>query len=220
MNTTLKIFLVAILFITVATSKKICSHLGFGQAKSDEPYITAKSEVNPSAVVAAVGSDTNLSENVSYAWDEQLSDWVPVDESPSYPAKPVSYSEAGPSSEISWMTLMDITYELRYFKQLDMEIYAPVFTDAVKALDGKEVTIEGFVIPFDKELEILALSANPYASCFFCGKASPASVISLYLKDEGKRYKMDDYIKFKGTLHLNYDDPDEFYYILRNAREE
>ena len=66
----------------------------------------------------------------------------------------------------------------------------------------------------------MSLSYNPYASCFFCGKASPASVMSMYLKDEDVRYKMDDFKTFRGTLHLNYDDPNEFYYILRDAREE
>ena len=115
---------------------------------------------------------------------------------------------------------MDINYELRYFKELDMEIYAPVFSEAVKALDGKEVILEGFVLVFDEEPDLLSLSANPYASCFFCGKASPASVISMYLKKKRKRYKMDDFKKFRGTLHLNHDDPNEFYYILRNATEE
>jgi hypothetical protein len=97
-----------------------------------------------------------------------------------------------------------------------MKIYAPVFPDGLKAIDGKQVIIEGFVIPFDEKGDILALSANPYAACFFCGKASPASVLSLYVKKK-KRYKMDDFRKFKGVLHLNADDPEEYYYILRNA---
>ena len=44
--------------------------------------------------------------------------------------------------------------------------------------------------------------------------------MNLYLKDQRKRYRMDEFVKFKGTLHLNSDDPNEFYYILRNAVEE
>ena len=44
--------------------------------------------------------------------------------------------------------------------------------------------------------------------------------MNMYLKDEGKRYRMDEFKKFRGTLHLNSDDPDEFYYILRDASEE
>ena len=121
---------------------------------------------------------------------------------------------------VNWFVLMDIEYKLKYFEMFDAEIYAPIFTKAVEALDGKEVVIEGFVIPLDDQGNILSLSYNPYASCFFCGNASAASVISLYLKDKGQRYKVDDYRKFRGTFFLNHDNPDEFYYILRDAEEE
>jgi len=121
--------------------------------------------------------------------------------------------------ELKWEDLIDIKYKIRYFETLDMNVEAPVFGNAQKALDGKEVIITGFVIPFDEDTEYLSLSANPYASCFFCGNASPASVISMYMKTGDKRYKMDDYKTFKGTLHLNYDDPNEFIYILKGAVE-
>jgi hypothetical protein len=131
-----------------------------------------------------------------------------------------SHSNQEPE-EIKWNLLTDIEYELKFMPSMDTEMYVPIFTQAVKMLDGKEVIIEGYVIPFDmdEEEEILSLSANPYAACFFCGKASPASVMSLYLKEKRKRYYTDDFKKFKGTLHLNYDDPYEFYYILKDAEE-
>lgn len=121
--------------------------------------------------------------------------------------------------ELKWDDLIDINYKVRYFESLDMDVSAPVFGNAQKALDGKEVIIEGFVIPFDEDMKYLSLSANPYASCFFCGNASPASVISMYMKDGTKRYQIDDFKTFKGRLHLNYDDPNEFIYILKDAVE-
>ncbi|MEL6867339.1 MAG: hypothetical protein AAFP19_23135 [Bacteroidota bacterium] len=119
--------------------------------------------------------------------------------------------------EVGWKLLMDIEYELKYFEAIEMEIYAPVFSDEVKAIDGKEVVIKGYVIPIDEEKSQYALSANPYSSCFFCGKAGPASVISMYMKNKKKRYKVDDLRKFRGVIQLNYDNPDEFYYILKEA---
>lgn len=121
--------------------------------------------------------------------------------------------------EVKWEVLIGIDYEVRFFKAYDMDISAPVFSSKQKALDGKEVIITGFVIPFDENMEYLSLSANPYASCFFCGNASPASVISMYMKDGTKRYQIDDFKTFKGVLELNYDNPDEFIYILKNAVE-
>ena len=120
---------------------------------------------------------------------------------------------------LKWEDLIDINYKVRYFESLEMDVNAPVFGKTQKALDGKKVIIKGFVIPFDENMEYLSLSANPYASCFFCGNASPASVISMYMKDGTKRYQIDDFKSFKGTLHLNYDDPNEFIYILKDAEE-
>ena len=159
-----------------------------------------------------------------YKWDETLLDWVsfPPPEkkieqliNPIFTSSPLLKPNSKPIV-IDWELLQDIEYQLKYYEALSMEIYSPVFTKALEAIDGKEVIIEGFVIPFEESGDLLALSANPFASCFFCGKASPASVISMYIKKK-KRYKMDDFRKFRGVLKLNYDDPEEYYYILSKA---
>lgn len=121
--------------------------------------------------------------------------------------------------ELDWDLLLDIEYELRYFPEHDVEAYSPIFTKALKAYHEKTVILEGFVIPIDETNDMLALSMNPFASCFFCGNASPASVTSLYLKENTKKYKTDDFVKFKATLYLNKDDLKDFYYILRDAEE-
>ena len=96
---------------------------------------------------------------------------------------------------------------------------APIFTEDIKKLDGKEIQVEGYVIPVDEKGRYCALSANPYASCFFCGKAGPASVMTIKFKKKNKTFKTDDYIQFKGTLELNYNDINDFYYILNEAEE-
>ncbi len=221
MNTTLKILLAAILLTAIFNRGRICEHLGFGQAKPYGSPIAQKNEVESFEKIEEKTGDYSINETL-YRWDEQLLDWIPVEETPEYEAQLVNYNQAEhPAAKpIPWELLMDIRYKLRYFSELEMEIYAPVFPEVLKILDGKEVTIKGFVIPFDKNQDEMALSAYPYASCFFCGKASPASVMSMYLEDKRNRYKIDDFKKFRGTLHLNYDDPNEFYYILRNATEE
>ncbi len=157
-----------------------------------------------------------------YHFDDSLFYWVASTDVDSYVEETIDLLDKYDGKEvieIDWDVLMDINYRLKYFESLEMEIYAPVFTKAVQALHEKKVAIEGFVIPFDEEENLLSLSFNPNASCFFCGAASPASVLSLYLKDTRKTYKTDDYRKFEGVLHLNEDDPNEFYYILKNAQE-
>lgn len=151
----------------------------------------------------ATQMEENNSTNLLKPPKEQLNKTFYTDTKP----KPVA---------INWKLLTDIEFKLKYYDAYEIEIETPIFTDAVKAMDGKEVIIKGYVIPIDDSGKLIVLSANPYSSCFFCGNASPASIIGMNLKKK-KRYKMDASIKFQGTLRLNYDDPEEFYYILDNA---
>jgi hypothetical protein len=121
--------------------------------------------------------------------------------------------------KLSWKTMESIKFEKKYFKEVDGEMLIPVFTDEIKKLDGQEVQVEGYIVPIDEKGRFVALSANPYASCFFCGKAGPASVMTIKLAKRNKSYNTDDYRKFKGKLQLNANDINEFYYILNNSEE-
>ena len=133
--------------------------------------------------------------------------------------KLAAWSDDQAPVKVTWRTLTRIEYVLKYYEEISMEMYAPVFSDTLKKLDGKLVEVEGFVIPFDETGKEIALSANPFASCFFCGKGSPASVMSMKLAKPGKKYKMDAFLKFTGRLRLNYSNPKEFYYVLEKAEE-
>ncbi len=222
MNRNLKIFFAAILVAGVFTQDRICEHLGFGQNKYHQESVEAKHRKELIVADSSIESDYLITETV-YRWEERLMDWV-VDNDMEEPQAQLvnqisSYPPLSTPIEVDWKVLMEIQYKLRYYAEIELELYAPIFSEAVEALHGKEVVLEGFVIPLDEEEELLSLSFNPYSSCFFCGKASPASVISMYLKEEAKRYKIDDFKKFSGTLYLNYDDPNEFYYVLRDAQE-
>lgn len=217
----MKITIVAILIAITCTPDKLCNHSGFGHEKIHvETGISEnrKEIISPQNITAR---DHYVNDTI-YQWDEKLFDWVVSEETNHLNVFNDSSSFNQLLSEpieVDWKTLMDIQYKLKYYAEFEMDLFAPVFSEAVKALHGKEVIIEGFTIPFEEE-GILSLSYYPFAACFFCGKASPASIISLYLNQGNKRYKIDDYKKFKGILYLNRDDPNEFYYILREAEEE
>ncbi len=222
MNNKVKILLLGVILLVALFNRQLIGeYLGFGQAEPPDDSIAT-----PVAMESPEEEDYESGNypvnDTLYRWNEQLLNWAPVEETQDYQIGPVNNSKTGrPATgpvEVSWPELTDIRYQLYYFKKVEMEIFAPVFPKAIQALDGQEVLIEGFVLPLDEET--LSLSYNPYASCFFCGKASPASVMNMYLKDDSKRYRMDEFKKFRGTLHLNSDDPDEFYYILRDASEE
>ena len=220
MNSKMKIFLAAILIIIgVCIQETICGYLGFEQESQSE----ISSEPIENAKIDEIASKNYFINDTIYSWSDTLLRWIAVEKISSVPnelvGKPIDDISSSDPIEVDWQRLMDIGYRLQYFEEKDMEMYSPVFPPDVKALHKQIVVIEGFVIPFDEEGDFLSLSFNPYASCFFCGNASPASVLSMYLKKKGKRYKIDDFKKFKGKLYLNQDDPNEFYYVLRDAEE-
>ncbi len=223
MNSKIKITVTAFLLIFTSTQQRLCNHVGLGQNKSEgeSERIDADAlfEQQPKVTMP---SDYYVSDTI-YQWDDEIFEWVAVEDSSHLLSKSKKTDLANilNSKEpivVDWEVLMNIEYKLKYFAELEMDIYAPEFPEAVKALDGKEVIIEGFVIPFEEE-GLLSLSHYPFAACFFCGKASPASIISMYMKNQNKRYKIDDFKKFKGMLRLNHDNPNEFYYILEEATE-
>lgn len=204
----------------VFTQDKICQHLGFGQAKH---HAVARPKTQKAKLVSdsdAYKNDYFVNDSL-YRWDKQSFDWITTNEIQTPSAKGLELDNTAEEPvRIDWELLTNIHYRLRYFNKINMEMYAPVFSESLKKIDGKEVIIEGFVFPLDEEEGTLSLSRNPYASCFFCGKASPASVMSIYLKKDNNRYKIDDFRKFRGTLHLNQNDTDEFYYILKDVHQE
>ncbi|MEO0788838.1 MAG: hypothetical protein AAFY36_09260 [Bacteroidota bacterium] len=223
MPKSVKLLLAFILCTLVLTQERVCEHLGFGRAVAHQ-VPSGDDELQNLSVTELPQVDISTTNSPSHSVRDHFSNGVTEEDSNHFKAQLISDTSTDllpqQATELDWRFLVDIEYELKYFEELDMEVYVPIFDEVHQALDGQEVVIEGYVIPFDLDGNFLSLSYNPYASCFFCGKASPASVMSLYVRDEDKRYQVDDFKKFRGTLHLNYDDPNEFYYILRDAREE
>jgi len=129
-------------------------------------------------------------------------------------------AQSGEARLIDWKYLSKVNFEDRYYEEFEAWYLYPEFSDKIKALDGKQVIIKGYIIPLDTEGGVFALSAYPFSSCFFCGGAGPESVMSLkFDKNPGKNYKTDDVVTFTGTLELNDSNVDEFNYILHHAKE-
>jgi len=114
-----------------------------------------------------------------------------------------------------WKTLTEVTYEIGEDEY--GELYLPVFSDNIKKLEGKEVTAEGYIIPFEGMFkpEHIILSSLPLAECFFCGSGGPETVMEVMMKTPieytSKR------VKVKGKLTLNAKDPEKLMYILTDA---
>lgn len=116
-----------------------------------------------------------------------------------------------------WKTLAKISYKKEYDDLMGFKVDKPVFGDAIKALDGKEITVKGYVIPTDGYVshKEFVFSAYPYSMCFFCGGAGPETVMEV-LATEGIKYS-DDPIVLKGILVLNDKDINRLMFKLTKA---
>lgn len=173
MNKIMK-FLFALFLITVVINlDTIYNYFGMDLTKQFDDSKIAMGEKELLGTDTKLEKDCFVSDTI-YRWDDQLLEWTVSERSADFQAQFVSTKDIDPSSsqsiEIDWKVLMDIQYRLRYFSELDVEMYAPIFPKEVRALHKKEVIIKGFVIPLGEKEELLSLSYNPYASCFFCGK--------------------------------------------------
>ncbi len=120
-------------------------------------------------------------------------------------------------SESAWKTLGKITFRKEYDALLGMKVDLPVFSKEIKALENKEITLRGYIIPTDgyKNHKEFIFSAFPYNMCFFCGAAGPETVIEVKAKNP-ITYTSEPVV-IKGILILNDKDPNKLMYALSNV---
>jgi hypothetical protein len=114
-----------------------------------------------------------------------------------------------------WPKLYDISFEKVKDNLGDYD--KPVFSKAARSLEGKVVSLPGYMIPFENGMKgtTFMLSSLPINACFFCGVGGPESVVEVILK-EPITFK-DKPIEIKGILRLNDKDPDRMIYRIEQA---
>lgn len=115
-----------------------------------------------------------------------------------------------------WKILSKVKFKNTFDKKTEQITYAPIFGKHIEQLEGKTITIKGYMIPADLARGKMTLSAYPFASCFFCGQAGPESVIEVEPK-EPLIFRMDKPITIKGVLKLNREDPFRLLYIMEKV---
>jgi hypothetical protein len=127
-------------------------------------------------------------------------------------------SFTSPSANV-WELLMKVKWVKKYDKKTKTNAYAPKFTKEIQALNGKQITIRGYLIPVDLygDGDFAIISALPVANCFFCGGAGPETVMEVYTKQKIKADRSGK-VTFRGRLELNPDNADHLIYILRDAK--
>lgn len=115
----------------------------------------------------------------------------------------------------NWDTMANVTYE----KTEDEygEIYVPKFGEDVQEMEGEQVSLQGYIIPFDGmfEPQKIIVSSLPIAACFFCGGSGPETVVEVYLKEEIKYTAKP--VTVTGVMELNNSDYNKLMYILKDA---
>lgn len=119
---------------------------------------------------------------------------------------------------ITWDQLTDVKFSKKFDATLGIELLTASFGESVKALDGKEIIIKGYIIPLDPLGTQYVISRNPMASCFFCGGSGPETVAELRLHPKSiRRYATDELLSFKGILKLNESNSASLNYVILNA---
>lgn len=118
---------------------------------------------------------------------------------------------------ITWDTLANVSFTTEYVEKYDANFFVPAFGPQVKALEGKEVVLRGYMLPVSPEDDLFILSKNTYASCFFCGVGGPETIVEIQFQPGHPQFKMDQVVKVKGILSLNKDDVEHCNYILTEA---
>ena len=118
----------------------------------------------------------------------------------------------------AWNEFAKTKFEPKYYEKIGEYLFYPNFTESLKAMEGKEVTIEGFYVPFAPEDgNYVILSKFPQSQCFFCGGGGPESVVEVYFAKGLQKFQVDDLIKVKGKLSLNSEDYEHMPFILKET---
>ena len=130
----------------------------------------------------------------------------------------VSGLVSGQSKTDTWTIFAKTKFEPKYYETLGEYLFYPSFPDDLKALAGKEITIQGFYVPFAPEDgTYIIVSKYPMSQCFFCGGGGPESVAEVNFAKSPPKFQVDDLITVKGRLKLNADDVDHVNFILEDA---
>jgi len=115
---------------------------------------------------------------------------------------------------LTWKLLGEIKYLKKKHASYG-EVDFPIINSKLKKLAKKTIVMSGFIVPIDNKN--YALSKNVFASCFFCGKSGPETIMGIKFKGATPKLKTDTYLTIKGTFRPNEDDVEDWIYNCDNA---
>ncbi len=117
-----------------------------------------------------------------------------------------------------WDLFAKTKFESKFNEKIGEYLFYPSFSGDLSALAGKEVTLQGYYVPFTPEGEkYVILSKYPMSQCFFCGGGGPESVAEVNFGKNSPDFNIDDLVTVKGKLRLNTESLDHLNFILDQA---
>lgn len=120
----------------------------------------------------------------------------------------------------AWATLGLVSSTTSFDAAYGIEVKKVKVSPAVKAMQGTEMEVDGYIIPLTGKLaqNHFMLSKFNEKMCFFCGKAGPETAMQVFLAGGKKIAYTDEKIKVKGILRINENDPSGLLYTLEAAQ--
>ncbi|HSD13063.1 MAG TPA: hypothetical protein VLB74_00290 [Flavobacterium sp.] len=115
---------------------------------------------------------------------------------------------------LSWKLLG----EIKFLKKQDKvygEVQFPVINTKLKQTQKKRIVMSGFIVPIDNKS--YALSKNVFASCFFCGKSGPETIMGIKFRGGNPKLRTDQYVTIEGTFRYNDSNVDDWIYHIEDA---
>ena len=116
-----------------------------------------------------------------------------------------------------WKLFASISLERKFMEEANVYYRIPVFSQELQDLEGDEIVLSGYFLPYAKLDSFIIISRYPNSSCFFCGQAGIESVAMVELQHAASNYRMDQIITVKGKLALNNSDITKLAFIVEDA---
>jgi hypothetical protein len=120
----------------------------------------------------------------------------------------------GSSDTLSWKLLGDIKFQKKQDKVYG-EVQFPIVNLKLKLMQKKRIVMSGFIVPIDNKS--YALSKNVFASCFFCGKSGPETIMGIKFRGGNPKLRTDQYVTLEGTFRYNDSNVDDWIYHIEDA---
>ena len=118
-----------------------------------------------------------------------------------------------------WSAFAKTKFETKYNQAAAEYFMMPIFPADLKALIGKEVSLEGYYMPIDVDGNAyIILSKFPFSQCFFCGGAGPETIAEVTFKVKPSfKFEADQFIRVKGKVKLNETDLEHGNFLVVDA---